>query len=876
MSRSPSIPDWAAGWEHKVLHRYVCRIFQQWTLYTDTCLSPMVYFHLQIQVACVSGDSPTHLVVHPSPLPTSFTSISSESTISPGTPIVLLPYGIPAYFLAPYKGPSHALSKLFKESLQGLGAGQWDDAQGSAFLIGWIRVENKHGEEKGTPFVWPTRLCLSYMPSHGARPLEPLPELPAPLQTSPSPAQPSPSLDPSLVSFPKPLRPPTSPSSNAFRSLTLSKAKGLHHLVDEVGCYVDAVARDRERERERLKKEREAGASPKLARKVVTNNATSAVRGSARGPATSTLPAPPANTPAQQALVDQVYYPSPPQTSQISAPLGMATPPPPKPVEQVTQAPSTPYPPPTPASMSSLEPIQTDPFAGGNAGWSHQSSSDNYMNLEMDFNMDVGDLNFNVPMDTSNDQTNNNYTNLGSSLDFEDFTDDDFSFFDNPSKSKPKPPAPPPQVHGYTNALATPSPIKPSATPAAKLAIQVEDMHLSGPGPPTASHTPWTPGGIFTPRSAVDNLDSQFPDLVPTSPGTSPESPAAPLTPPVQLNFDFAHPIRPTHATSSTSSSHLFEPIPFSANHKVADNKYFSGKFALADRSLSSSPLSAENSADSTWRKRYNLVTDPRIGVVRKLIGVKRKFPSKSDGPQLNKSRAATLAWLHHRNTSDDWITAPSPSDDQDEAMHHDEDVESDSEDGQVESDTESPAFSRPATPPPSYLPPGPSLLHCRFEHSQLLPISIPAKAQGSTSHVSSIPETPNPMLSVPTPVSPAAMAGAASGRLKVVQELAVAVAIESVENPLWAEAWRALNLSHHRQLLEPARLEDLKASASLLQCSQSLDGPLDLAGLYTLGTSRLIRLSAGTHPLVSRLRYEVPAYLPEAPVSNRQRTCYH
>ncbi|KAH6915454.1 mediator complex subunit 13 C-terminal-domain-containing protein [Coprinopsis sp. MPI-PUGE-AT-0042] len=816
ISRAPSIPDWAAGWEHKVLHR------------------PMVYFHLQIQLACVGGDSPTHLVVHPSPLPTSFTGLPSDAAISPGTPIVLLPYGIPAYFLAAYKGPSHALSKLFKESLQGLGAGQWYEPQGSTFLIGWIKVENKQGEEKGTPFIWPTRLCLSYLPSHNARPLDPLPELPAALQASPSPAQPILSSDTPLGSFPKTLRPPTSPSSNAFRSLTLPKAKGLHHLVDEVGSYVDAVARDRERERERLKKEREAGASPKLARKVVTNNATSIVQGSIRGPATSTLPAPPTNTPAQQALADQVYYPSPPQTSQIPAPPSMATPPPPRPVEQVTQPPGTPYPPPTPASMNSLEASQTDPFAGGNAGWNHQSSSDNYMNLDMDFNMEVGDLNFNVPMDASNDQTSNAYTNIGSSLDFEDFedlTEDDFSFFDNPSKSKPKPSVPTTHPHGYNNAFVSPSPIKPF--PPAKLALQVEDMHLSGPGPPTALHTPWTPGGLFTPRSTMDGLDSQPPDLVPTSPGTSPESPAAPLTPPIQLNFDFALPVRRIDggytAHASSSSSHLFEAIPFSMNHKTADSKYFSGKFALIDRSSSSSPLSTENSADPPWRKRYDSVTDPRIGVVRKLIGVKRKLPSRGDGTHLNKSRAATLAWLHHRNNSDDWITPSSPSN------YQEENADSDSDDEQMESDTESPAFSRPATPPPSYLPPGPSLLHCHFEHSQLLPISMSAKTQGSTSHGSSIPQTPGPMLSVPTPVSPAAMVGAVSSRSKAVRKLAAAAAIESVENPLWAETWRALNPAHHQQRLESARLEELQTSATLIHHSRSLDGPLDLAGLYDL-----------------------------------------
>jgi hypothetical protein len=41
------------------------------------------------------------------------------------------------------------------------------------------------------------------------------------------------------------------------------------------------------------------------------------------------------------------------------------------------------------------------------------------------------------------------------------------------------------------------------------------------------------------------------------------------------------------------------------------------------------------------WRIEYNAVTDPRIGLVRKLIGVKRKLPSmgsKSDNPPSKKA----------------------------------------------------------------------------------------------------------------------------------------------------------------------------------------------------------------------------------------------
>ncbi|KAG2014008.1 hypothetical protein CC2G_010861 [Coprinopsis cinerea AmutBmut pab1-1] len=812
--RTPAVSDWAAGWEHKLLNR------------------PVVYFHLQIHFACSAGaDSPSHLLIHLTPISTPFSNIPINTALRPGSPIILLPYGTPAYFLASYNGPSNALTKLFDDSLRGLGAGRWSlDGQSASsppFIIGWIRVENKQGEDKGTPFVWPTRLCLSYLPSHHVKPLDPLPELPAALQASPLLSSPT---VPAFNDLPSP---PSAlshlPSVKALHSFTVSKSKDIRQLAAEVSSYVDVVARDRERERERLKKEREAGSSPKLMRKSAPTPTQ---------PTASSTPKPPQPPPAQQAVVDQIFYPSPPQTTSLpTAPEYI----PPKPVQEATQPTFSQPPPPPPAPVQNGDSSQKsfDLFGNANSNWSQ--TSDSYFS-DMDFGMDVDFNN----MNSGSNQANNNYTSHESALDF-DFTEDDFSFFDQPSKSStlPKPTSSVLPTPGHDQSRFTPntSPHKTSTT-APNVARGLEDIHLSGPGPPSAGfQTPWTPGDMFTPRSAGDATDSHHPpDLVPSSPGPSPEPPSGPGTPTVQINFEF------TGGKGKSTNEHasgLFDPIPFAPYHSEVDSKYSSGKFALISPPLtdittpSSSPLSEEG---QSWRKRYESATDPRLGVVRQLIGVKRKLEAVAN-THARPRASSTPSWLQQ---CEDWSSDPNAMDvDTNDDDDGQSDMDSDDDSLQPDSELESPALSRPATPPPSYLPPGPSLLHHKFDHTQLLPISTPSRPPGSSSsasHVRDREPSAGPIPSVPTPVSPAAMPGATSEKVKMLQEVAIAVAQESVENPLWAEAWDTVNrtstLSKRNQAPMNIWPDDLRVGAELLGKMKAAEGPLDLTRLFNLQPS--------------------------------------
>lgn len=811
--------------------------------------------------------------------PTSFLDISRSLPLPPGTPITLLPFGTPAFFLACYTGPTTGLIKQFRLSLQGMGAGEWESPsrtpfvdlpvsdsahQISTFIIGWIKVENKQGEDKGITIIYPTSLCLSYIPLSTSRaPLDYIPELPAPLQPSPQapivmfsvsdvtqsgiPSITNPPHRPSFVTS------PTSESLHSLRSLTLSKSRDFRQVATEVGGYVDAVARERERERERLKREREGGPSlsPKLARTTATTPAS----------APTPMAVDPTNTSAPVSLATQVsppvisgstsqqhiqppmpvqnFYPSPPQLNPIAVPTSSgktspvvdSTAPFPPAVEMSTSNTTTALAPPLPIVSSSGSSNGYDPFGPMDTTWTQPAQNYLGMEMDMDFGMDDMGMNFGLNMASvaNNSGSRAAYNDSRSNMEFEDaFTDDDFSFFDRPSRAA----APPTFTQSRIASGSGTHPLSVSSLPAgaAMSPPLFGDINLSGPGPPNHSHSSshnqqiWTPGFMegFTPRS-VDHNDSIPPDLLPSSPGQTPDTHSAPATPSVHLEYDTA--------IKRPSISNLFEPIPFASYHRAADGKYAFGKFALPsppaetdlEESVSISLPSSPNGPNS-WRCHYNAVTDPRIGVVRKLIGVKRKTTFQ----QGIRSPPKKSPWVR---AHEEWEKPGSEPEVK-------SDVESEDDEEDLD-DIDSPLMSRPTTPAPSYLPLGPTLLHTQFQHSQLLPLSTSLRPPGAAVAPINLIAT-NPPLSVPTPVSPAATMGQASEKSKSLEAAAFAVAAEVVENPIWAETWRA-NIVGAKQT-SAVWSTDIRAVSQLLEAVPSLEAPVDMESLFGLGgsTSRL------------------------------------
>ena len=765
--------------------------------------------------------------------------------LPPGAPILLLPYGTPAYYLSSYSGPTTSLVKLFRASLDGLGAGEWDDDKQSSspsatFIIGWIKVENSQGEDKGTTFIWPTRLCLSYMPHSVSRAqLDYIPVLPAPLQPSPQVPPALPSVSALSQSFdldstrsladtlhdlhrPSIFSSPTAESLSSFKTLSVSKTKDLREVAVEVGGYIDAVARERERERERLKREREgASLSPKMARSVPPSTplapaATIAVAQSQPSPSiasTSHLSqhSAPAVAPPMSA---QTFYPSPPQITAVSSFNDVKTSPvietPSFPLEdamsveipQTEQAVDTGIAPSVPAN-------RYDPF---DSGWGQ--SSDNYLGMDMGFNMD--DIGMNFGMDSRNNAGASGmaYNVTRNDMDFDTaFTDDDFSFFDQPSK--------PSASLAFDPDASIPLPITDFMDDPPISSSMFDDLTNFPSGVLSHNQQLFTPSAVADTPRTLDHPDTVPPDLLPSSPGQTPDSHSGPVTPGVHLDFD----------PSSKPVSGIFDPIPFAPYHREADGKYAIGKFALQ---LPSPPAEDDSSLETvarslpttptgppllSWRQRYDAVTDPRIGVVRKLIGVKRKTPVQGmrDPPRKVPWAPADEEWEQ-------------PSMDQEDDDDVKSEVDSDEEDDL--DDIETPLMSRPTTPPPPYLPLGPTLLHTQFQHAQLLPLSVPLRPPGSGSTSMNI-SGPHPPPSVPTPVSPSATIGQASERSKSLEAAAVVIAREVVENPLWAHTWRSLSIT--AKSTSAVWSTDVKAVAQLMEQTPLIGQKLDLCTLFGL-----------------------------------------
>jgi len=899
------------------------------------------------------------LVIHPQLLPTHFLPLAYTLPLPSGTPITLLPHETPAFFLTHYSGPTSTLTQQFRNSFQGIGVGSWDcstqpnEYPSPQFIIAWINVENKQGEDKGLIVIYPTALCLSYIPSPSAPsrpPIDSIPQLPVALQPSPqAPATSSRTTTPFdnvPLSTPAPTPiylpdPPTprSPSRThyirAFRTLTLSEANCLTAVATEVGSYVDAVARERERERERLRRERENGTStsPNLSRStiavppaapppVIPSHTTHSLTTAA------VLGASILTTPAQD------FYPSPPQINTLITPQPSAVNtalvssiPHPVATENTHISPTSTENPALHASAtiptSASDSTSFDPFGTMDPSWTMQSQS--YLGMDMDLDMDF-DVGMGMGFDM-NSGTRGGAAFRDTAMDFDDsaFTDDDFSFFDRPSA----PEAPrgmstvlhtpiPPSENSMVGIKNSPNPgilapshgsiplgLSPAAanTPAPS-SVFPGDINASGPGPPPAplqpipptplTSSPWALDG-FTPRFASNPSDASSPfgkpafsAILPPTPGPTPYSHSVPATPSISVHLESDSMVlrRPSSGVG------IFDPIPFAAYHRELDGKYAVGKFSLPsppdeeDRTVpwsstlnSSFPsnkpslapsyfprsmgrdgdsfanMKDDDGNNSGWKLKYMAATDPRVGVVKKLIGVKRKMAAQG-----GREKTMSPSWVHEfeewkqreleaKRTKIKDLKKPY---DQQSNLDDSSDVDSDLESttsSAYSTTTSSSSYtltSRPSTPLPSYLPLGPTLLHTHFQHAELLPLSTPLRPPGA-SVLSSTSGTVNTNdISVPTPVSPTAVLGANSERSKSLEAAAAYVAIEVVENALWAEAWSVASCNGASMTRGKAKrrrkasaaevwLGDVKIVSQLLAAVEGVEGPLELETLFAI-----------------------------------------
>ncbi|KIY66761.1 hypothetical protein CYLTODRAFT_423101 [Cylindrobasidium torrendii FP15055 ss-10] len=394
-------------------------------------IRPLAFCHLQIHFA------QSRLIVHPLIISTPF--IPLAPSLPTGTPITLCPFGITAYYLASYHGPTNALSRQFQDLLVGLGVHAWNR---DAFVVAWIVVENKQGDDKGVTVIYPRSLCVRAHPSkHPDLPC--IPSIPATLEASPDAALPTPVMSPLSLS---------SASPNTFRTLTATKNRDLPSIANQIGQFVDDQAALRELERERLKREREGGPSSRNPSQIFA-------------PAPDPTPAPPVYiapqpvpivpTPAIQVTqAPDNFYPSPPQTNTAAQPTPAAA--------AVS----------SPVMDVDPQPVQSMPYYDAN--WMDS------------FLAGTGEVNASSGMMMSGDD---DFGGVG-------FTEDDFKFFDakpDPNMSTGLTPAPndniweafgtglpavTPAFIPQSSPIHMPSPQKPPPPP--ETSFIMEDIRLAG------------------------------------------------------------------------------------------------------------------------------------------------------------------------------------------------------------------------------------------------------------------------------------------------------------------------------------------------------------------------------------------------------------
>ncbi|GJE84832.1 mediator of RNA polymerase II transcription subunit 13 [Phanerochaete sordida] len=827
-----------------------------------------MYCELQVSL------TQARLLIHPILRSTQYFPLATSLPLPTGTPIVLLPHGIPAFYLNTYSGAVGNLTSQFDEALTGLGAGNWkkttldEPTDCPCYLIAWVSVQNKQGEEKGLPVIWP--VALSVLPG-GLCPLARhklpcLPDLPPQLLASP-PAMPvqappinlpfsalnlSPASTPTTSDIaPSPRttnreqlsatsrrprhypsnRPSAFDSLRAFRSLSIG-GKNTRVVAYNVSVYVDSVAKERERERERLKREREGSSSRISAspQKLESSQSPAVHFGQEQGPAPAQYKQASPYSASDQVAANREEQPAAFPSWDTMAHdsighMGGSLPPvdvaPPQTLSTGTVSADV-------ADMLSETgglpggevpmTVDGDAFNEFDATWA-QSGTD-----IMDMDMSLDQYNFAMDMSGAN---NNESANLNVDDGFGLFTDDDFDFFDRPQPSS-----------GHPSRQPLPLPV--ASNPSASTAVSLNGPQTSGPGPPTlfgGDHpVPWTAHiGLegLTPHSLPASTPGLplAPDLVPSTPQQTPSTQSGPATPAVLLD----HHIHARRNSTSSQGSIGFDPIPFSPAHKATDGKYSVGKFALPTpppddvervwplpRGVQDPPAIPVG-----WRFSYGSATDPRIAIVRRLVGAKRKRQGEDEN---GRNERMVPSWMHER---EEWASSP-PSQDSlegDSKTDSDQDADEDAEDEEPNSSTPSRSF----TPPLSNLPLGPSLVATSFHHSFLLPLSSPLRPPGAAA-IHGTPDAGLGPISVPTPVSPAATLGTASERAKTLESAAQFLVNELVENPVWADAWRANLGAQLSSSPEPDIWpDDIRLVTTLLKAIPGLRSDLELREAYHL-----------------------------------------
>ncbi|EJD50738.1 hypothetical protein AURDEDRAFT_182132 [Auricularia subglabra TFB-10046 SS5] len=668
----PVNSEWSVGWDDPQRRLAYCHLHLHWMNASTIVLRPV------FSTSQYSQLSPKHCPA--------------------GQPVALLPYAVPAYFIAPYTGSTAALSQHFRDSLAGLGVGPTWESQG--YILCWIAVHNSQGDDKAVLAVWPAALAV-------ACPDRPLADR---LPTVPDHFAPAVSASVAERSF-------AAPRAQRGLPVVVRQAGDLPRVANTVANFIDALAKERERERERAKEERY-----RRLQVSVPQPGSAGPRSTMSGSA-GAYPLPGSAS---------EHFPSP------AIPLNTFTSPPQDASALPQQSLAAAWGAPAQLDGTSVAPAST-------------SLVDDFYSS---FNLvpDMGDLGF---------------TNL--------LTDEDFDFFDQPAVQIP-PAEPPPAANldGMGDIEMADLGINLNLDIGALDLGQALDPHShDGMGMPLYG-TGWTPEYAPDPPRA-DSFEPNLLDGLP-SPAKTPWAPPLPEPEPPTADLVFSRDPNPLS----------YDEVPFAQAHNLADAKYSAGKFAPP---LLSPAPSDEDGGGATLRERYGTLTNPRVGVVRRLKFAKRKSIDQGHRPSPSPWERGEPEWVTYPPSSPEALPSPPSSDAEDSEDDNDRGAGLFGDYDECDA-AEDVAMAREPTPVPDAVLIGPSLLHASFAHRALVQLGVPFPAPTAASAAGAQP------MSVPTPVSPAAAGAGATPfeRARNLEPVAGAFAREVVENATWAAAWRLLD----------------------------------------------------------------------------------
>ena len=743
----------------------------------------------------------THILVQP--LPCRLHSLSQIDDVSSGSAILLLPHGIPAFYVQQHTADDATVSE-FSDSLSHNGIAQTVSKDFARCYVPFRRVNDR--QDGGITTIWPRGLILT------------------------TPSRPSLSAFPNTVGLPPPVPArqhatglmPNMTIASSLTSLSLQPVVSLSALSGSMGTFVDAAIKERDRPKNELPRTIPVPQKIQAAQPIGSEPMLQESTGSD--------PLLPVSAASQSRPGPAQSYPSP-----LEMTVNRTEPPtiPSIPVPAVAEEPtvdSTPIPAPV---VQPEEPAASQPA---------YPSSQNTLNPWESLGFSDGNFSFGGGGGMTSDP-------FAADM----FTEDDFTFFDVPTVHNPSADmGTAPTGHSISTTLPNVMLSLSNQQDFGKLDASLMDWSMSenvafsvvGETATTTTTRAVLSTSEFD-LSAFQN-DPQLMSLLAKPQATAPDIvlEGDSTIPSIQIQQLSGATPPSEDEEEEDETSNGFSALRFGKDHNLADEKYYNGKYSLPSPppdhqmkspkpaayatvpvkddstkyskavGLLSSPLKSSTAREGDLRARYMAATHPSRAMLYKLAGTKRFWEVALLEPVVatagsspieeaveSPSKKRRLTW---GTTNEAWRNPTPPAedseddeDDGDSSMADDEwnDGLDTNMDG-IEPITPMGLYKPEVVPQHQQRHESPiRLLQSRFdrnwivEHELVAPtdIVLPVVTSSASSLLSPYrSNAPLVPMSVPTPVSPEAQSSSNDGPMRLATNLAQRFAREAGKNPLW------------------------------------------------------------------------------------------